>query len=162
MDVFFICLGARHRRESQTKGTDDARFTKIVVPTGGDPDAIAAADVNHDGAMDIIAANLEQGTVSVLLGDRKGHFHHSPGSPFPARTAERHWDWRFQPRRSSRSVDCQYSDAVRHVAAWRWHGKVSTPAPHSPFATRRDAASTWFSCRTFLRGEGRTARCRHR
>jgi hypothetical protein len=54
---------------SQTKGTDDARFTKIVVPTGGDPDALAAADVNHDGAMDIIAANLEQGTVSVLLGN---------------------------------------------------------------------------------------------
>jgi hypothetical protein len=54
----------------QTKGTDDARFTEIVVPAGGDPDALAAADVNHDGAMDIIAANLEQGTVSVLLGDR--------------------------------------------------------------------------------------------
>ena len=34
--------------------------------------------------MDIIAANPEQGTVSVLLGDGKGRFHHAPGSPFPA------------------------------------------------------------------------------
>jgi hypothetical protein len=34
--------------------------------------------------MDIIAANPEHGTVSVLLGDRRGHFRHSPGSPIPA------------------------------------------------------------------------------
>jgi hypothetical protein len=68
----------------QTKGSDAAGFTQIVIPTGGDPDALAAADINHDGVMDIIAANPEQGTVSVLLGDGKGHFHHAPGSPFPA------------------------------------------------------------------------------
>jgi hypothetical protein len=68
----------------QTKGANAAGFTEIVVPTGGDPDALAAADVNHDGVMDIIAANPEQGTVSVLLGDGKGRFHHAPGSPFPA------------------------------------------------------------------------------
>jgi FG-GAP-like repeat len=68
----------------QTKGTYAAGFTEMVVATGGDPDALAAADVNQDGEMDIIAANPEQGTVSVLLGDGKGHFHHAPGSPFPA------------------------------------------------------------------------------
>jgi hypothetical protein len=62
----------------------DPEFTVVVIPTGGDPDALAVADVNHDGALDLIAANLDHGTVAVLLGDRMGHFHHAPGSPFPA------------------------------------------------------------------------------
>jgi hypothetical protein len=30
--------------------------------------------VNHDGVPDILAANPEAGTITVLLGDRKGHF----------------------------------------------------------------------------------------
>jgi hypothetical protein len=70
--------------QTQEKGSNSAEFSEVVIPTGGDPDAVEVADVNHDGSMDIIAANPEHGTVSVLLGDRKGHFHHAPGSPFPA------------------------------------------------------------------------------
>ena len=59
-------------------------FTTTVLRVDGDPDAIAVADVNEDGAPDIILANPQAGTVSVLLGDRKGAFHKSAGSPFPA------------------------------------------------------------------------------
>ena len=70
--------------QSQLKGSDSAEFRDVVIPTGGDPDALAVADINHDGSPDIIAANPEHGTVSVLLGDKKGNFHHAPGSPFPA------------------------------------------------------------------------------
>jgi hypothetical protein len=69
---------------SQTSGSDTPEFTNVVIPAGGDPYAVAVADVNHDGSMDIIAANPEHGTVSVLLGDRRGHFRHSPGSPIAA------------------------------------------------------------------------------
>jgi hypothetical protein len=47
------------------------------------PDAIAVADINHDGAPDIVVANPESGTVTVLLGDRTGRFLKAPGSPFP-------------------------------------------------------------------------------
>jgi hypothetical protein len=32
----------------QVRGTDASEFTNIVIPTGGDPDAVAVADVNHD------------------------------------------------------------------------------------------------------------------
>jgi VCBS repeat protein len=60
------------------------QFTTLVIRVGGDPDALAVADVNHDGAPDIIAANPESGTVTVQLGDGKGHFLRAPGSPFPA------------------------------------------------------------------------------
>jgi FG-GAP-like repeat len=61
-----------------------ASFTTIVLPVDGDPDAIAVADVNEDGAPDMILANPQAGTVSIMLGDRKGHFRKSPGSPFSA------------------------------------------------------------------------------
>jgi FG-GAP-like repeat len=69
---------------SGSQVSDTAEFTTLVVPAGGAPDALAVADVNHDGAPDILAANPEAGTITVLLGDRKGHFTKAPGSPFPA------------------------------------------------------------------------------
>jgi hypothetical protein len=56
----------------------------MLVPVGGDPDAIAVADVNHDGTLDIVVTSPEAGTGTVLLGDGKGHFNKAPGSPFPA------------------------------------------------------------------------------
>lgn len=42
------------------------------------------ADINHDGLSDLVVANEQGGTVSVLLGDGKGGFAPPPGSPFPA------------------------------------------------------------------------------
>src|SRR5271170_2417781 len=72
-----LCLG-------QTEGFGGAQFATVVIPTGGDPDAIAVADLNHDGAPDIAVANPESGTVTVLLGDGKGHFQKASGSPFAA------------------------------------------------------------------------------
>jgi FG-GAP-like repeat len=68
----------------QVQGSDGAQFSSIVIPVGGDPDAIAVADINRDGAPDIVVANPESETVTVLLGDRTGHFQKAPGSPFPA------------------------------------------------------------------------------
>jgi FG-GAP-like repeat len=82
--VVALCVAAGLSQIKDSNLAGFAGFATVVVATGGDPDAMAAADVNHDGAMDIIAANPELGTVSVLLGDGKGHFRHAPGSPFPA------------------------------------------------------------------------------
>ncbi len=45
--------------------------------------ALAAADVNRDGTLDLITANNEDGDISVLLGDGKGGFRRARGSPFP-------------------------------------------------------------------------------
>ena len=73
----FMCLGQRPK-------SDSPQFTTITIPSGADPDTLAVADVNGDGAPDIIAANPESGTVTVLLGDGKGHFRPAAGSPFPA------------------------------------------------------------------------------
>src|ERR1700730_7029679 len=119
----------------QVRGTDASEFTNIVIPTGGDPDAVAVADVNHDGSMDIIAADPEHGTVSVLLGDRKGHFHHSPGSPFPAGhlpsdigigdfNGDGHLDLLIANHQTP-YVTLMIGDGTGRFR----------PAPHSPFAT---------------------------
>jgi hypothetical protein len=58
-------------------------FEQVVIPVGRGPGSIAIADVNRDGKPDIIVANTEDETISVLLGDGKGHFRLAPGSPFP-------------------------------------------------------------------------------
>ena len=57
-------------------------FEKTVITIGKEPGSIAIADVNHDGLPDLIVANTADETVSILLGDGKGHFNPAPGSPF--------------------------------------------------------------------------------
>ena len=54
-------------------------------PTGRRPyERLRTADFNHDGHPDIVTTNLDDNTVSILLGDGKGGFHNAPGSPFHA------------------------------------------------------------------------------
>jgi hypothetical protein len=57
----------------------------IFFPVGRRPyERLRSADFNKDGHPDIVTTNLDDGTVSILLGDGKGGFHNGPGSPFPA------------------------------------------------------------------------------
>ena len=58
-------------------------FDQQVMRVGKAPLPIAIADVNHDVKLDIVVGNMDDGTVSVLLGDGHGHFTPAPGSPFP-------------------------------------------------------------------------------
>jgi len=53
--------------------------------TGRRPyERVRSADFNRDGHPDIVTTNLDDGTVSILLGDGHGGFHNASGSPFPA------------------------------------------------------------------------------
>jgi hypothetical protein len=112
------------------------QFTTVIVPTGGDPDTIAVADVNHDGAPDIIAANPTSGTVTVLLGDGHGHFHPAPGSPFPAGHAPS--DIGIGDFNGDGHLDLVIPNhQTPYVTLLLGDGKGSFhPAPHSPFATK--------------------------
>src|SRR5262249_22014687 len=57
-----------------------------AVATGAMPYALAMADLNGDGILDIAAANSDSNDVTVLLGDGKGGFTQASGSPFTAGT----------------------------------------------------------------------------
>ncbi len=54
-------------------------------PVGHRPyERLRSADFNRDGIPDVVTTNLDDGTVTILLGDGRGGFRTSPGSPFPA------------------------------------------------------------------------------
>src|SRR6201996_816689 len=60
------------------------QFSKMTIRVGKGPKWISVADVNHDGNPDVVVANADSGTVTVLLGNGKGQFHEPAGSPFAA------------------------------------------------------------------------------
>jgi hypothetical protein len=65
-------------------GKGGFRTPGTFFPVGKHPYQRArVADVNGDGKADIITSNLEGDNVTVLLGDGKGGFKPSAGSPFP-------------------------------------------------------------------------------
>ena len=63
---------------------------RLITPgsffaTGRRPyERLRTADFNHDSHPDIVTTNLDDGTVSILLGDGRGGLRNAPGSPFPA------------------------------------------------------------------------------
>jgi hypothetical protein len=54
------------------------------IAVGTSPVALALADFNRDGKLDVAVANSGSKNVTVLLGDGKGGFAPATGSPFPA------------------------------------------------------------------------------
>jgi hypothetical protein len=60
-------------------------LTLSAIPLQGAPSAVALADVDGDGALDLLAALGEQGEVEVRLGDGAGGF--APGATFPTALA---------------------------------------------------------------------------
>jgi|CZKL01.1.fsa_nt_gi hypothetical protein len=59
-------------------------FRQATIPTGNGPRYVAVADVNLDGKPDLVVANAESGTVTVLLGEGQGNFHATEASPIAA------------------------------------------------------------------------------
>jgi hypothetical protein len=64
-------------------GTGRLRTPAHYFPVGHRPyERLRSADFNHDGRADVVTTNLDDGTVSILLGDGRGDFHSAAGSPF--------------------------------------------------------------------------------
>src|SRR6266700_561127 len=56
----------------------------INFPAGHQPFAVAVADFNGDGKLDLVVANLGSDNVTILLGDGRGGFVEASGSPISA------------------------------------------------------------------------------
>src|ERR1700735_1874002 len=73
-----LAMASTHRSFHSAASTISDELT---IPVGKGPGAVVLADVNHDGHLDILVANVESETLTVLLGDGKGHFVAAPGAP---------------------------------------------------------------------------------
>jgi hypothetical protein len=111
-------------------------FTQEVIPVGKGPGFIAIADVNHDGKPDLLVANEDDGTISVLLGDGEGHFRPAPGSSFPCNPKPN--DIAVADMTGNGNLDLVIANhQTPYITILLGDGKGSfRPAPHSPFATQ--------------------------
>jgi len=135
LEGFFVAQGDRAAPlDTQTSNASDG-FTRVVIPTGHHPGSIAVADLNHDGHPDIIVANTVDETVSVLLGDGKGHFAPAPGSPFKCGASPN--DIAVADMNGDGNPDLIIANTgTPYITILLGDGKGGfAPSEHSPFAT---------------------------
>jgi hypothetical protein len=111
-------------------------FDRIVLPTGHGPASIAVADLNHDRLPDLIVANFEDGTLTVLLGDGKDHFAPAPRSPFACGHSPN--DIAVADLNGDGNLDLIVANTeTPYITVLLGDGRGSfAPSPHSPFATQ--------------------------
>ena len=111
-------------------------FNQQVIPVGRAPGSVAIADVNHDGKPDIIVANTIDGTLSVLLGDGKGHFTPAAGSPVACGKSPN--DIATGDFNNDGNLDIAIANTeTPYLTILLGDGKGRfAPSPHSPFDTQ--------------------------
>ncbi|HEV3219179.1 MAG TPA: VCBS repeat-containing protein [Candidatus Acidoferrales bacterium] len=130
------CSDSAATAETAPQPQQSENFRRVVIPTGHRPGSIVVADLNHDGKADIIVANTEDETVSVLLGDGKGHFAPAPGSPFECGAAPN--DIAVADMNGDGNPDLIIANTgTPYITILLGDGKGGfAPSPHSPFATQ--------------------------
>ncbi|HVO96645.1 MAG TPA: VCBS repeat-containing protein [Bryobacteraceae bacterium] len=111
----------------------DLPFDRIPLSAGQGPGSVAIADVNHDGHPDILIANTTGRTLTVLLGDGRGHFHPAPGEPCP--TGQSPNDLALGDFNGDGNLDVAIANTETPlITILLGDGKGGfKPSPHSPF-----------------------------
>jgi hypothetical protein len=133
-------------------------------PVGRRPyERLRSADFNGDGFPDVVTTNLDDGTVTILLGDGKGGFRNAPGSPISA--GGKPWQVFAGDLNEDGSADLAIipyqrdlgSAAENVVTVLLGDGKGGfRPMPGSPLALGRCEGANSVTAGD-LRGAGRTA-----
>lgn len=147
------CAGLRSRGAEHSTSLD---FNSVVIRAGKAPFPIAIADVNHDGKPDIIVGNMDDGTVSVLLGDGRGHFRKTPGSPFACGRNPN--DIAVADMNGDGNADLVIANTqTPYITVLLGDGKGGfKPAAHSPFATNSNPHPHGVAVGNFM-GDGKPA-----
>jgi hypothetical protein len=108
---------------------------QVVLPVGKGPSPIEVVDVNHDGHLDILVANADDRTLTVLLGDGHGHFSPTPGPSIP--TGEGPNDLAVGDFNGDGHLDLVIANTgTPDLTVLLGDGRGGfRPSPHSPFAT---------------------------
>src|SRR5438034_2633223 len=113
---------------------DSPPFRAMHLPVGTHLSMLSIADVNRDGNADILVANGGSANVSVYLGDGKGGFSQTNGSPYSA--GQNPTDIATGDFNGDGSLDIAIANhGVKLVTALLGNGKGQFSfAPGSPFA----------------------------
>jgi FG-GAP-like repeat len=131
-------------------------FDVKVIPVGKAPGFIAVADVNHDGKPDLLVANTEDQTISVLLGDGQGNFTPAPGSPFPCGKGPN--DIAVADMNGDGNPDLVIANTgTPYITVLLGDGLGGfQPSPHSPFSTQSNPHVHGVAVGNFM-GDGKPA-----
>jgi len=131
-------------------GRGDFRSSQLPLRTG-QPWFVAIGDVNGDRKPDLVATHHEQNELTVLLGDGRGGFTETSGSPFDFGHSAFSIAIADTNRDGKPDVVGASGDGVR-VMLGDGRGGFK-PAPNSPFLTGR---GTWSFAIGDVNGDGKT------
>jgi hypothetical protein len=79
-----VCMAAAINHYGTAKERSKWQFTIKKIELKYKPFSVEAADLNGDKIIDLVIANGEDSSVTILLGTGGGNFREAKGSPFPA------------------------------------------------------------------------------
>jgi hypothetical protein len=134
--LFAFVLSSAALRPWSVPASVSTRLEDIVIPVGLGPGSIGIADINHDGKPDILVANVTSETLSVLLGDGRGHFKPAP-APICS-TGPHPNDIAIGDFNGDGNLDVAIANTeTPFITILLGDGKGGfKPSPHSPFSTQ--------------------------
>ena len=107
-------------------GAGDGTFaTGSPFAAGNDPASVALGDINNDGHLDIVAANANDNTVGVLIGDGLGGFARRPRTRSAPCRKTSHWATSMAMATSTSSPPT--SSPATSACCWATVLEVSSP-----------------------------------
>src|SRR6516225_8345016 len=79
LNTFLFCLTSCSFSQTEKKDLD-----VITIPAGKGASSVEVADVNKDGKPDIVIANIDDSSISILLNAGNRQFKQANGSPLYA------------------------------------------------------------------------------
>lgn len=130
LTVLLSSCGQTHSSSSESNFTT---YDVKKINVGKAPGSVEIADLNDDKLPDLIVANEQDSSVTILLGKGKAQFEQAKGSPFPAGYGVN--DITIGDFNDDGNLDLAFANTDRkYLTVLLGNGQGNfTPAPNSPF-----------------------------